>query len=298
MILTMVIKGENQNPVKKIGIIVKPQATGVKDILNSLVQWLSEQGKEVIIDEETAQLGGGHSPHPKSKIPSMVDLIIVLGGDGTLLGVARLAAGFDVPILGANFGGLGFLTEVTLEEIQPILLKIFTNNYVIDERVLLQIQIMRNGKKVAESNALNDIVVSKGTLVRMISLEIRTNGDLITSIRGDGLIVSTPTGSTAYSLSAGGPILHPSVEALLLTPISPQMLTNRPVVIPLSARVEVILKTQEKGPLTIIDGQVGFELFPGDLLEISRGKHRVQLVRSPEKNYYEVLRKKLKWGEG
>jgi len=293
----MAFKGETKKPVKRIGIIVKPQATGVKDILSALVQWLSQQGKEVVIDEETAQLGGGQSPHPKSKIPSMVDMIIVLGGDGTLLGVARLAAGFNVPLLGANFGGLGFLTEVTLEEIQSILLKIFSNNYVIDERVLLQIQIIRKGKKVAESNALNDVVVSKGTLVRMISLEIRTNGDLITSIRGDGLIVSTPTGSTAYSLSAGGPILHPSVEALLLTPISPHMLTNRPVVIPLSARVEVILKSQEKGPLAIIDGQVGFELFPGDHLEISRGEHTIHLIRSPEKNYYEVLRKKLKWGE-
>ncbi len=225
-------------------------------------------------------------------------MIIVLGGDGTLLGVARGAAGFEVPILGANLGGLGFLTEVTLEELQIFLKEIFAENYVIDERVLLQTQIIRDGKKTAEFKALNDVVISKGTLTRMIALEIQTNGDLITSIRGDGLIVSTPTGSTAYSLSAGGPILYPSVEALLLTPISPHMLTNRPVVIPLNTRVEIILKTKDHGPLVIFDGQENFSLASGDRLEISKCEHTAHLIRSPKKNYYEVLRKKLKWGEG
>ncbi len=163
---------------------------------------------------------------------------------------------------------------------------------------MLRTEIVRKGEQVEGSMALNDVVVSKGPLVRMIALEIRTNGNLITSIRGDGLIISTPTGSTAYSLSAGGPILHPSVEALLITPISPHMLTNRPVVIPLTAGIEVVLKTQEEGPLVIFDGQVGVPLHPEDRLNITRGEHTVSLLRSPEKHYYEVLRKKLKWGEG
>ncbi len=284
--------------MKKIGIILKPNAVGVNEPIKHLTQWLAQQGKEVVLDTETAKIIGKKSTHTQDQIPSMVDMIIVLGGDGTLLSVARLSAGLGVPILGANLGGLGFLTEVTMDEIYSTLQKIFENNYVVDERVLLKTQVIRSGKKVEESISLNDVVLSKGNFARLISLEIRTNGQLITFIRGDGLIVSTPTGSTAYSLSTGGPILHPSIEAILLTPISPHTLTNRPVVIPLKSHLEVILKTQEEGPLAILDGQVCFPLQFGDILKIEREEHTVQLLRSPEKNFYEVLRKKLKWGDG
>jgi NAD+ kinase len=284
--------------VNRIGIVVKPQISLAKSVLEDLLNYLSRQGKEVFLEKETAALVGRSSSHRKSKIPSLADMIIVLGGDGTLLSVARLAEGKDVPILGVNLGGLGFLTEVTLEELYPTLEKIFKKDFVTDDRLMLRAAVLRQGEQVAHSMVLNDVVVSKGTLARMIKLEIDINGQFVTALRGDGLIVATPTGSTAYSLSSGGPIVYPSVDAVVLTPISPHTLTNRPIVIPtpVSGPIEVTMRTREEGPTVTFDGQVGFSLRDGDVVEIRAADSKVKLIRSPNRNHFEVLRKKLKWG--
>lgn len=285
--------------MKKIGIIAKPQnALAVKKILDELLPWLARQGKEAILDSDTASIAGLTSPYQKSKVPSLVEMVIVLGGDGTLLSVARLVEGKSVPILGVNLGGLGFLTEVTVEELFSTLGMIFKNEFVTDDRLMLKAVVHRQGEPVAQSLVLNDVVISKGTLARMIKLEIFINKQFVTALRGDGLILATPTGSTAYSLSAGGPILYPSVEAMVITPISPHTLTNRPIVIPNDAHVEVISKTREEGTTVTFDGQVGFSLRHEDVVEIWTADSKIKLIRSPQRNYYEVLRRKLKWGEG
>jgi len=285
--------------MKKIGIIAKPQNThAAKKVLDSLLPWLSGQGKEAILDTDTASLAGLSSPHQKSKVPSLVEMVIVLGGDGTLLSVARLVEGKDVPILGVNLGGLGFLTEVTVEELFSTLEKIFKNEFVTDDRLMLKATVHRQGERVAQSLVLNDVVISKGTLARMIKLEIFINHQFVTALRGDGLILASPTGSTAYSLSAGGPIINPSVEAMVLTPISPHTLTNRPIVIPNNVHIEVVSKTREEGTTVTFDGQVGFSLRAEDVVEIWTAESKIKLIRSPQRNYYEVLRRKLKWGEG
>jgi NAD+ kinase len=285
--------------MKKIGIIAKPQNThAVKKILDELLPWLARQEKEAIMDSDTASIAGLASPYQKSKVPSLVELVIVLGGDGTLLSVARLVEGKGVPILGVNLGGLGFLTEVTVEELFSTLGMIFKNEFVTDDRLMLKATVHRQGERMAQSLVLNDVVISKGTLARMIKLEIFINRQFVTALRGDGLILATPTGSTAYSLSAGGPIIYPSVEAMVLTPISPHTLTNRPIVIPNNVHVEVVSKTPDEGTTVTFDGQVGFSLRHEDVVEIWTADSKIKLIRSPQRNYYEVLRRKLKWGEG
>jgi len=285
--------------MKKIGVIAKPHHThAVKKVLDELLPWLTRHDKDVILDTDTANIAGVVSPHPKSKVPSLVEMVIVLGGDGTLLSVSRLVEGKDVLILGVNLGGLGFLTEVTVEELFGTLEMIFKNEFVTDNRSMLKAVVHRKGEQVAQSLVLNDVVISKGTLARMIQLEIFINRQFVTAMRGDGLILATPTGSTAYSLSAGGPILYPSVEAMTLTPISPHMLSNRPIVIPNDVEVQVILKPREEGTAVTFDGQVAFSLRYEDSVEIRTAENKIKLIRSPQRNYYEVLRRKLKWGEG
>jgi NAD+ kinase len=284
--------------MKKIGIIAKPQSSGIRKVIEGLTAWLIAHGCEVFMDTDTAATLEIRSPHKKSAIPSLVEMIIVLGGDGTLLSVARLVEGKDVPILGVNVGGLGFLTEVTHEELYQTLEKVFNNEFIMEERLLLKAQIFRHGELVARSFALNDVMVSKGTLAKMIRLEIYADNQFVSALRGDGVIVSTPTGSTAYSLSAGGPILHPSVDAMILTPICPHTLTNRPIVIPDHIKIETILKSKEEGVMATFDGQVGFSLRQEDVVEIRASETKTKLIHSPAIDYYEVLRRKLKWGEG
>ena len=284
--------------MKKIGIIAKPQSSGIRKVIEGLSSWLKERGCEVFMDTDTAASAELRSPYKKSQIPSLVEMIIVLGGDGTLLSVARLVEGNGIPILGINVGGLGFLTEVTHEELYQTMEKVFNNEFIMEERLLLKAQIFRHGELVAQSFALNDVTVSKGTLAKMIKLEIYVNSQFVTALRGDGVIIATPTGSTAYSLSAGGPILHPSVGALVITPISPHTLTNRPIVIPDRVKIETILKSKEEGGMATFDGQVGFSLRQEDVVEICASETKTKLIHSPGFNYYEVLRRKLKWGEG
>lgn len=283
--------------MKKIGIIVKPHKPEAKDVLKELVLWVESHHLEAVLDVDTANILNIKSKYQKSQIASLVDMIIVLGGDGTLLSVARLTVAKGIPILGVNLGGLGFLTEVTLDELYPTLEKVIKGDYIIDERMMLMTHIHRQGERLAQSPVLNDVVINHGIIARMIILDIFVNSQFVTSLRGDGLIISTPTGSTAYSLSAGGPIIHSTVNAVILTPICPHTLTNRPIVIPDNVKIEAILKTEDEGVMVTFDGQVGFSLRKDDIVEMRRAETRVKLIQSTGKNYYEVLRKKLKWGE-
>lgn len=282
--------------MEKIGIIAKPKPE-TKEILHKLVPWLKENKKEVYIDTDTASLIGESSSYPKPKIPTLVDMIIVLGGDGTFLSVARLIDNSNVPIFGVNLGGLGFLTEVTCEELYPTLEKIFSGNFIVHERLKLITQIYRQGKGIAEYISVNDIVVNKGALARIIDLEAFIDGKYVTTFSADGLIVSTPTGSTAYSLSAGGPILYPTVNALILNPICPHTLTNRPLVVPDNAKIEIVLVSENEDVFLTMDGQVGFALKHRDIVRVMKSDKKIKMILSPEKDYYQVLRKKLKWGE-
>lgn len=285
--------------MRRIGIVVKADRPDAPRAVRQLVAWLTGRGREVVVDHETAAL----LPSPVTAVerlalPRQVDVIIVLGGDGTLLAVARLVGALGVPILGVNLGGLGFLTATTLEELYPALEALLGGEYAIEERMMLQADVRRHGEgDFAEQVALNDVVITKGALGRLIDLEVSVDGQFATAYRADGLIVSTPTGSTAYNLSAYGPILFPTVDALVLTPICSHTLTNRPLVLPPSVLVEVSLVSDSQDVVLTIDGQVGIPLRAKDLVRVRPAPSRIRLIRDPAKSYFQVLRAKLKWGE-
>jgi len=284
--------------ITTVGIVTKPKFPEIKDVVKDLVSWLRERRKEVILDPKAATLLGETAANAKAQMAGKADLVIVLGGDGTMLNAARLVEERSVPILGVNLGGLGFLTEVSLEHIHPTLERIFAGDYHVEERLMLRARIERHGEHVAHATVLNDVVISKGTLARMIEIQISINGQFVTRLRGDGLIVSTATGSTAYSMSAGGPVVHPSVHALILTPICPHTLTHRPLLIPSDVSLEVILTGKDEGAMTTFDGQVGVAMSQGDTVFIQASDHQTKLIRFPDRTYFDVLRKKLKWGDG
>ena len=266
-------------------------------VLHELLPWLEAKGVNPVLDEETAGLAGVPGGHPKADLPGLVDLLLVLGGDGTLLSVARLVGARDVPILGVNLGALGFLTEVTLGELYSTLDTVFHGTYEVTKRILLSATVHREGGRIAEYVALNDVVINKGALARMIELETHIDGQYVTTFRADGLILATPTGSTAYCLAAGGPIVYPTLRALVVAPISPHMLTFRPLVIPDSAKVRIVQGSASESAYLTLDGQVGFTLRHRDVVEVGRSDHTITLIKSPGKNYFQILRAKLKWGE-
>jgi NAD+ kinase len=224
-------------------------------------------------------------------------MIIVLGGYGTLLSVARLVGDRDVPILGVNLGGLGFLTEITLEELHRVVERVVQGDFITNERVVLNASVIRRGERMAEFIVLNDAVINKGALARIIDLETTINQDYVTTFKSDGLIISTPTGSTAYNLSAGGPIVYPSLHCIILTPICPHTLTNRPIVIPDDVVIRATLKAKQQEVILTLDGQQGFTLEFEDVVEVKKAEGRILLIKSPYRHYFEVLREKLKWGE-
>ncbi len=283
---------------KRIGIVAKPHRPEAREVVNDLISWLRAEDREVVLDADTAALVGAEATVvPKSDVPRMADLVVVLGGDGTLLSVARLVESEEVPILGVNLGGLGFLTAVTLDELYPVLGAVLAGKYRGSRRMLLQVTVERQGEPVAEYVVLNDAVITKGAFSRIVELEIYIEQEYVTAYRADGLIVCTPTGSTAYGLSAGGPIVFPTMRALILVPICPHGLTNRPLVVPEEVRVRVALESQGEDVYLTLDGQVGFPLRYRDLIEIRRADREITLIVSPKKSYYEILRSKLKWGE-
>jgi NAD+ kinase len=280
-----------------IGIIAKPHHAEAKQVLEKLVPWLEEHGKKVVMDVDTASLVGATSAGMKNMVAEQVGLIVVLGGDGTFLSVARLVEGRDVPLFGVNLGGLGFLTEVAQEEVLEAMGDLFEGRYGVSERMLIKAHIHRQGERIAEYRALNDVVINKSALARIITLETYVNGIYVNTFAADGLIISTPTGSTAYNLAAGGPILFPTLGAIIVSPICPHTLTNRPVVLPEDVKIEVVLKSENEDVLLTLDGQVGFSLRYNDVVEVRKAAETVKLIEPPGRNYFQVLRTKLKWGE-
>ncbi len=284
--------------MKRVGIVARLDRAEAADVVARLTDWLPRQGRVPILEKETARLLPDLSLPvvTRSELSSQADLVVVLGGDGTLLSVARVIGDPGVPILGVNLGGLGFLTATTHEEMFPALEAVFAGDVVLDDRMMLAAQVVRRGEPVTRHVALNDVVITKSAMSRIINLSVSVEGQYATAYRADGLIISTPTGSTAYSLSAGGPILFPTMDAVVLTPICSHSLTNRPIVLPASRQIEVTLLTDQDVMLTL-DGQVGLALREHDTVEVRQAAGRVRLVRLPQKDFFSVLRAKLKWGE-
>lgn len=285
--------------IKTVGIISRPRREDIARVVPPLVNWVQAHGANVVCDSETSNCLGSVNAEAKKReeLPAAADLLIVLGGDGTLLSAARLAAERKVPILPVNLGGLGFLTTVSQDEIYPILEEIFAGSHRVSERVMLDAEVVRAGNVIRRQVALNDAVLNKAALARIMDLELRVNGEYVTTYKADGLILSTPTGSTAYSLAAGGPIVYPTVEAFVITPICPHTLTNRPIVIPDSVSIDIDFKAEDDFVYLTLDGQVGVELSRGDHIRVRKATDKLLLVRPAKKTYYEVLRNKLKWGE-
>ena len=280
-----------------IGILTKPQFPELETVLKQLVRWLQSQNKTIVLGSSAAALLHEDNSHGDLALASQSELVIVLGGDGTMLSAARLVETRCTPILGVNMGGLGFLTEVTVENLYDSLEKVFTQQFFLDNRLRLQARISHHDSREDQGTALNEIVISKGTIGRMIKTHIQVDKQFVTLLRGDGVIVSSPTGSTAYSMSSGGPILDPSLQALLLTPISPHTLTHRPLLVPSDVSLEIAL-TNGVEVRAIFDGQIGFVMNQGDSILISASPHQTRLIRFPDRTYYDVLRNKLKWGNG
>jgi NAD+ kinase len=284
--------------VKRLGIVAKTDRDEARTVVPQLLDWCAARGIQPILEKETA----GVCPQAtcgvvgRSELPSHSDLLLVLGGDGTLLSMARMVGDLGVPILGVNLGGLGFLTALTLDELFPALEAYLRDELVIEERMLLEARVYRQGERLGEYAALNDVVITKSAMSRIIRLEVAVDGDFATGYRADGLILSTPTGSTAYCLSAGGPIVFPTMDAVVLTPICSHTLTNRPIVLPATQRISITLLTDQDVMLTL-DGQVGFALKANDTVEVRRAAARTRLLRVPQKHFFSVLRTKLKWWE-
>jgi NAD+ kinase len=284
--------------VKRLGIVAKTDRDEARTVVPQLLDWCAARGIQPILEKETA----GVCPQAtcgvvgRSELPSHSDLLLVLGGDGTLLSMARMVGDLGAPLLGVNLGGLGFLTALTLDELFPALEAYLRDELVIEERMLLEARVYRQGERLGEYAALNDVVITKSAMSRIIRLEVAVDGDFATGYRADGLILSTPTGSTAYCLSAGGPIVFPTMDAVVLTPICSHTLTNRPIVLPATQRISITLLTDQDVMLTL-DGQVGFALKANDTVEVRRAAARTRLLRVPQKHFFSVLRTKLKWGE-
>ncbi len=282
--------------MKRIGIICKIGRPEPIEILKEFLPWLRKKGYEVFLDSETAGVLNMEG-YSRAQIPSLVDVIIVLGGDGTMLGVARLVGDKGVPILGVNLGGLGFITEVNRDEIFDAVDKALAGSCSIEERIMLTAVVHRHGERIADFVVLNDVVINKGALARIIDLETYINNSYVTTFKADGLIISTPTGSTAYSLSAGGPILYPTLNSIVLTPICPHTLTNRPIVLPDDVAIEIVLRSESEDVFLTLDGQVGFSLKKNDTVEVKKSVFTTKLLMPCERDYFQILRTKLKWGE-
>ena len=277
--------------MERIGIIAKHLSN--PDVLTDLDRWLTSRGIETVYDEATASQAG-FSYIPRSEIPNRSEMIVVLGGDGTFLSVARLSGCHKIPILGINLGGLGFLTETALSDLYNDLEEVLAGRFEVELRMVLTATLFREGKAVSSHSVLNDVVIHMGTLARIITLKVLVNNEFLNRFLADGLIVSSPTGSTAYSLAAGGPILHPTLDAMLLTPICPHTLSNRPIVLPGESVLDILPESED---ITLtLDGQTGIPLNMQDEVRVERSGSPIQLICLPQKSHFDVLRTKLNWG--
>jgi NAD+ kinase len=282
--------------IRTVGIVSKPNSAAAANMVPALIEWLRGRGMAIRIDQETA-FYAGMAGLPRDEVPEGCDLVIVLGGDGTLLAAARAIGRRETPLFPVNVGSLGFLTAITIDELYPELERAFRGEHRIAKRKLLATEVVRGGEVVAAYEALNDAVLTKAAIARMIDLDAHVDGQFMCAYKADGLIISTPTGSTAYSLSAGGPIIFPSVPAICITPICPHMLTNRPVLVPATSVIRVISRAPDDSVFLTIDGQVGNPIREGDTLVCRSSDYTLRLVRPPHMMFFDVLRQKLKWGE-
>jgi len=285
--------------MQSVGISAKVSSPDAIELARATAARLRKRGMSIAFDEASAHELSvpGDRTLPKADLGHDTDLIITFGGDGTLLSVARHAPD-GVPIIGVNMGTLGFLTEIRVEEFEDVLERVLDDRYEAEARVTFDVSVSREGREQKSYRVLNDAVLNKSALARMIEMRINVNGKFLSTFRADGLIVSTPTGSTAYNLSAGGPIIYPTMEAMVITPICPHMLSNRPIVLPDHLSVEIGIETENQKTFLTLDGQEGFPITREDRVTVTRSPHTILLVSSPDKSYFDVLRTKLKWGEG
>jgi NAD+ kinase len=282
--------------IDTVGIISKPRSDTASHLVPDLIAWLDAHSVRVRMDPESAGYAGRADSLSREQVADGAGLVIVLGGDGTLLSAARAIGGTGTPIFAVNLGGLGFLTAITVEEIYPRLERALHGDFHIAHRRMLECELWRGGKRLARYDAMNDMVLAKFEIARMIDLEVQIDGHFVCVYRADGLIVATPTGSTAYSLSAGGPIVFPSVGALIITPVCPHTLTNRPVVLDDQSVIQVINRSDDKTAYLTIDGQLGELLQMDDTVVCRRSQHSISLIQPPDLMFFDVLREKLKWG--
>lgn len=288
--------------IKRIGVVVKPHESDALETLCRLTTWLNERAitlvglPEIEREQIEHQTGCAVEVLNDAELAKQVDLMLVLGGDGTMIATARMVGDSEVPVMGVNYGGLGYLAEFPIEELFPALEAILTGQYKVQQRLMLSVELWRGEQLVTRNRVLNDVVVNKSALARIIEIEAYLNEQFVNLFRADGLIVATPTGSTAYNLSAGGPIIYPSMSAVVITPICPFTLSNRPIVVPDDSMIEVRLMTENEEVALTLDGQVGFPLQAGDRAVIRKSKTSFNLVQPPNRNYFDVLRNKLKWG--
>ena len=288
--------------ITRIGIVLKPHQPEALKTICELGVWLAERniqlfgGPEIERARIETQTGCAVEEVPSEKLAGAVDLMLVLGGDGTMIATARMIGDQEVPVLGVNYGGLGYLAEFRIEELYTALESILAGNYRLDKRVMLAVELVRDGVALTTNRVLNDVVINKSALARIIEIEAFFNSQFVNSFRADGLIVSTPTGSTAYNLSAGGPVIFPSMNTVVITPICPFTLSNRPIVVPDNAEIELILKTDKEEVALTLDGQVGFPLKVEDRVVIRKSRTAFNLIQPSNRNYFDVLRDKLRWG--
>jgi NAD+ kinase len=282
--------------IKVVGIMAKPGIPQASAIMRNLIEWLHARGVQARLDHEAARYLGEQGM-PRVEVPQGAELVVVLGGDGTLLSAARAVGGREIPIFAVNLGGLGFLTTITLDQLYPELERALNGEQRTIPRRMLHGDLVRAGKTVKSYEALNDVVIAKTEIARMIEVEAYVDSQYLSNYKADGLIVATPTGSTAYSLSAGGPIVFPAVEALCITPVCPHMLTNRPVLVPDTSVIEIVCRAADNDAFLTVDGQVGELLLQDDHIVCRRSEHSVHLIRPPKMFFFDVLREKLKWGE-
>ena len=301
-LIIRIIRPQNMSPIKRVGIVLKPHQPQALKTICDLTLWLGQRGIELAggpeIERERIQheTGCAVKEVESDQLAATVDLVLVLGGDGTMIATARLIGDAEVPVLGVNYGGLGYLTEFRIEELYDALEMILAGNYRLDKRVMLSVELHGVEGDVFRNSVLNDVVINKSALARIIEIEAYLNKQYVSSFRADGLIVSTPTGSTAYNLSAGGPIIFPSMNAVVITPICPFTLSNRPLVVPDDALIELLMKTEQEDVVLTLDGQVGHPLKVGDRVVIRKSRTPFNLIQPSNRNYFDVLRDKLRWG--
>lgn len=283
--------------IRTIGIISKPKKEEIRQVVPPLIRWLEERKVKALIDQETgSMLDRANQGIGRNELSSQVDMILVLGGDGTLLAAARVIDKKKIPILAINLGALGFLTGTALEEMYTSLEDVLAGKAKRQRRAQMQADVIRAGETISHFRALNDVVLNKAAIARILDFDVLIDGGYAASYRADGLIFSTPTGSTAYSLAAGGPVVEPSVDALLITPICAHTLSNRPLVVPDSVTIEATIKTPRESVFLTVDGQVGVALRTDDTVRVSKSEYSVELIVPPRQTYFDVLRQKLKWG--